>query len=260
MRFSKFILAVLMIIGMLIVPVTAMANTPVANGQPKILFQADEIKDINVLFDRAKKNITDHFQSGMKVNATAKLINSKSKAETDVETYSTTQHLTTVQEPDGTLINSYATTNLTVIPDTTYPSHQYVSNSGSKWDPTGGVLVYSTAYYDEYYPDPLHCYVQHYRTSGYWTIYDSTYQLISRSVNMDAMGTNMNGQPVQQVVPVPLSGLSFDYTTYALPYIAYTVDPVGTDDCGTVIYTKIQRGTSTWDFYVTNKILGPSNL
>ncbi|MGE5582460.1 hypothetical protein [Paradesulfitobacterium ferrireducens] len=259
-KFLKTMLMALVMMSLLLAPVTAMADTNVVKEQSKILFESKEIKDKMELFERAKKGISDKINHGNTVS-TAKLIDNTNKAEKQIKTISTTQHLKTVQESNGTLKYSYATTTFAVLPTLTYPFHEYVSQSGSKWDPAWGVLVYSTTYYDLYYKDSISVYVQHYRTSGSWDVSDFTYQFLSRSVTMMTIGTSLSGQPVIESVSVPLSGsFSFDYGTNALSFIKYDVNPANLDDCGTTIYTKIQKGSSIWDFYVTNKIIGPSDI
>lgn len=204
------------------------------------------------------KGISDPLNYGKTV-ASVKLIDNNGVAETKINTSSTTQHLKREQGPDGTLKDSYATTTFAILPTTTYPYHDYEYKSGSKWDQYGGLLVYSTTYYDEYYKDALDVYVQHYRTAGSWEIHDSLYRLTSRTVTMGVNGKSLNGQLVSQTVPVPFSGLSFDYTTYSLPSIFYNVG-FNLDDLGTTIYTRITRGTSSWDFWVMNNIIGPSDI
>jgi hypothetical protein len=69
-------------------------NASPAKDEPQILFQKKEITDQNILFDRAKRGISDIRHS--KINPKASIKDYKGNVE-EVDTYSTTQHLKTVE-------------------------------------------------------------------------------------------------------------------------------------------------------------------
>jgi len=98
---KQSILIVLFVFLTLLVTGTAFAN----QGE-KVLFQADEITDLNILRERAEKRITDDTQDINRFKANLK----NATGDTYIKNYATTQKLKEVKREDGIVITSYAVT------------------------------------------------------------------------------------------------------------------------------------------------------
>ncbi|MFW0968084.1 MAG: hypothetical protein ACN4A7_08210 [Thermacetogeniaceae bacterium] len=81
--------------------------------EPQIVFQKNEITDQNILFDGAKRSISDIGHS--KINSKANIKDYRGNVE-EIDTYSTTRHLKTLEYSDGTIYDYYVTTVFVVIP------------------------------------------------------------------------------------------------------------------------------------------------
>ncbi len=101
--------------------------------EPQIVFQKNEITDQNILFDRAKRSISDIGHS--KINSKANIKDYRGNVD-ELDTYSTTQHLKTLEYLDGTIDDYFATTVFAVIPAASY------SDYFSKWDGSYGIKAY----------------------------------------------------------------------------------------------------------------------
>lgn len=254
MKIFKYVVSIICI-SLIIFPGLSYADK--TSNSTEVLFEKSEIKDQKELWNRAVNGISDIYDDNM--ISEAKLVDLKTNKVTKVKTYKTTQHLKTVKNTDGSLEKEYATTTISIVPLAIY---QDDIRNGYYNESSGGVTVYNTAYFHIAEIDPLHLKTQHYRTKGSWQINDSSYVLTSKQVTMYTLGSDATtGNPVEQSRAYTESSSSYDHTPYpAMNWIVYDYINLNLDDCGTTIYTGITRGGSSWGFYVTNKILGPSNI
>lgn len=74
----------------------------------KILYEAEEVVNPEVLYKLAENNISD--DANMTTDITASLTNNNTHKSVDADTVETTQHLSTIQEADGSITENYVTT------------------------------------------------------------------------------------------------------------------------------------------------------
>lgn len=146
-------------LSLLLISSAVFASTnSIIKHESRIIFEQEEINDLNILFDNAKKGITDYYGIS---TAKAELVNAKTGKSEAVKAFTTTQLLKKVRLSDGQIKNSYATTNFSVltkkqvdkIKDQTSKSfsvQEYRNMYDYTWDSTGGVKAYSTIYWDEF--------------------------------------------------------------------------------------------------------------
>jgi hypothetical protein len=223
-------------------------TTSAANKEKErvlVLYEREEIKDIDKLFERAKNNISDINEKKNKFSAS--LENNNTKQKDDLTILSTTQLLKSVKKNDGTIVNSYSTTVFAVTPS--------ADGSGSKnkngWDSSYGIEAYSTYYYD-YYNKSGGTSPGEYRdltsVKGGWKIHDSTISLSNRKVTLGASGTSYNGYYVQQITDKYPTGNSFSYSAPSSWEPVY----MSNGSVGVTTTVTLKRGSSTWTLTLRN--------
>ncbi len=233
----------------------AKPNTPVT------IYEKKEIKDNRELLERAKNGVTDLVR---KENPSAGiLVNTEKMREAKLKTYETTQHLKTSKSIDGILEKEYVTTVITIIPEeafTTLATYKDFTQDGFISDSSGWITVYSKSYFTIYEVSIIEKYIRNYRSSGYWIIDNPNYTLSNKKVTMGSWGVGQDGTPVNWTKEEYPSGLSFDYYPVpGMPYVVLQTEP-HLHGCGTSIYARVSNGSSSWDFYVINFAMGPSDI
>ncbi|WP_339287593.1 hypothetical protein [Paenibacillus sp. FSL E2-0201] len=157
-----------------------------------VLYEAEQITDIDLLLERAKNGISDlESTSTENQKMTLKSENNNSlieksivnqKLEEEVELYSTTQLLKVVQKGED-VTETYSTTSIGIL------------SAGSLYGTTdildGGVVAYSTVNFDRTPNGGLYVYKLISVTGG-WNRHDSTLSLSNRIVRY-AISGNKNG-------------------------------------------------------------------
>lgn len=156
-----------------------------------VLYQAEQITDIDLLLERAKNGISDlESTSTQKQKLTLKLENNNSLIEKSLvnqkleegELYSTTQLLKVVQKGED-VTETYSTTSIGIL------------SAGSLYGTTdlldGGVVAYSTVNFDRTANGGLYVYKLISVTGG-WNRHDNTILLSNRIVKY-AISGNKNG-------------------------------------------------------------------
>jgi hypothetical protein len=238
------------------IPMSAFAqgNSSISNiDKPKhnVIFSKAEIKDKDLLLERAKKGISDSDIS--KLPASLKnqhfVLTDNKGNKKPIKTVLTTQLLSEVQTPEGNIQN-YA---LNVISDNKVssvisPLATGGSQSNDGYDATYGVQSYSTIYYSIVFASPNQMRLD--RVTGGWSLLDGSLALSNKSVVYGTTGTGTNSLPVTQSATKYPSGWSFDYSTGFSKYVLAggTWRPV----IGATTKCTISRGGSSWTFSMNN--------
>lgn len=222
------------------ISMTFQASASPSQDKPKVIFQKDEITDLNKLFDLAKRGISDIEHSKFKPKATIK--DDKGNI-AEIDTYSTTQHLKTLKHSDGTQNDYFVTTTFAVIPAATG------SKPFEKWDSSYGIRAYSTIYWSTVNDPNGLLYYRFDKTTGGWERSDSTLLLSNREVMLGQYGWNLGG------------GWSNPTKTYYPTSNTYTYSPGwqpvfggGDFDFGMNCTVTIKHGSSgsPWELHMVN--------
>lgn len=223
---------------------TAHAKT-VPTATKKIIFQKQEITDLNTLFNRAingKSDIsTGNLRSSIKLSDDKDNIQTNDINKPTVNQYITAQVLKESQTNTGVEKDIAVTTFVTVNPLVTSSTR-----SGSKWDSSYAVKAYSTIYYSSKIGSNGMTYYKLTRAKGGWTNGDSSISLSGRKVVMGCSGNEAE----QRVTHYP-SGMTWDY--YAPSSWVY-VSGVLKPPVGATSYVTLKRGGSTWTLTYTNNM------
>lgn len=198
-----------------------------------IVQKNQEVKDLNVLYQKAKKNSKAKKLEQVDPNTGEKL---------SFEEFETSQLLQVAENDKGDRIETYAVTKLVVEADT--------SKSDSGWDSTLGVKAASTIYLDKVYDSRNVLHYKFLSVNGTWSVYDSQYSLSNRQVTYGATGWSSFGSTTgQNEVKYPTSN-SFSYSAPSTWYPSTTQGgPVGA-----TMFVKITRGASSWNFSFSNNL------
>lgn len=247
----------------------------------QIIYESKEIKDLDLLRERALKGVTDEKETKFKNNVVLQQDGDKKMSKTEeltVKTYETTQKLKSVKKGDGTLQESMVTTVFVDIPKEPMgevdsneesevnndkeseklsfisPIYKFVSNfftgdkvlAASQYDDETGssytVRSYSTIYWDRKTSGGLN-YVRLTRVSGGWTLLDSTFTLSNRRVEY--------GQ-------TPLTNVSETKYPTGNIFNYYTPTSWGWENDGSSVamgattYVTVKRGTNSFIQAFTN--------
>lgn len=221
-------------------------NTP--KGK-RTIFKAEEIKDFDELLKRAQKGEND-LSHGKKdrIKTTAKLVNTDTNEEVNVETYETAQLLEVVADEEGRIIGEkYAVTSITVA-DVASGNR----DSPKTWDKTKEVYAISTIYYLYETDTAGNIYYKMTRGTGLWSIGDSTYTISGRNVYLGQMGTVVGGILKKYEMPIqyPSSNTFSYYTPTSWPH-QYMI---GGGSMRITTNCTITRGGTSWNLSHTQTI------
>jgi hypothetical protein len=199
----------------------SMYSSAFAAKSENTLYEANEIKDLNVLFNKAFNGETDFKEDKKQFKTQANLTNENDKTKTKVATYTTTQKLKVV-EKNGEKQTDYATTVFAVA-----NVGMSASSSGSSnvykdtWDNGLGIQAYSTYYYSYTDDGPGAVYKKLTQASGGWvnTLADE-YTLGAKTVLLVDSGFVKGGGYLNQesALLAPTSS-TFNYATVGWSYI-----------------------------------------
>lgn len=205
----------------------------------KVEFEAKEIKDKQVLFERAKKGITD--LNDDKILTRGKLINVRTGKDEPARIYTTTQLLKVETLPNGSKQSSYVTTGFVVSP------LDYAQYYDYNWDSTYSVKAYGTIYWNWWYDPNGVSYFDLAKVDGGWSIADSTCSLSGQYAIVAENGWVYESGYHQQTTTKYPSGLTF---AYSAPSTWEPVSSSGNYQVGQTTYTRINRGGSAWDLWL----------
>ncbi|KNZ68720.1 hypothetical protein Tfer_2715 [Thermincola ferriacetica] len=249
-KFISLLLITLLVFSL--VPVSLAANSQTS----KTIYQAEEITDINELYNRALNGKTDKI-----TYPKAKLKNKEGKP-LNVKVYSTTQLLKIEKLKDGKEKKSYVTTTFAVVDEIELSSEKKSSNSRvknryflndykyvEKWDPSKGVKAYQTVYWtvtsigdDDYY--------DMYKVKGGWTV-SSSYSVQNCKVNIGQNGFYNGGYTISQALTKYNVLIIYDYN------VPPEWKPISKGMVGANSYGSVRKGTSstTYDLWLENFII-----
>lgn len=228
----------LVVMAMLLVAI-AWTYAYAAPGDSKVEFEAKEIKDKPVLFERAKKGITD--LDDEKIVTRGQLLNKRTGKAEPARIYTTTQLLRVEKLPNGARKSSYATTGFVVA--ALDHAHYY----DYEWDSTFAVKAYGTIYWDWWYDPSGNAYYDLVKVDGGWSIADSTCSLSNKYVDIIQAGWPYGKAYIQQKATKYPSGLTF---AYSVPSNWEPVAEVHRYQVGITTYTRINRGGASWDLWL----------
>lgn len=275
-KFTKILIT--FIIAILISAQTVSANTENSSKDEVVYFQSEEIKDIELLRDRAKKGITDLVVKKNKSVLIKENKKDKSKnIEIPINEYQTTQKLKVVKDSNDDIITSYVTTVFVDITEEAIaeeeekentlnlgfltPVFKFLSESfgpikayaGSKSDETSGssysVRSYSTIYWQERGSGVS----REFRltsANGGWTRLDSAVSMSNRTVRLgQSNAVTPDYKPTSNTynynAPTSWSWLNANCTSCFV---------------GSTSEITITRGSSSWKQVLTNNKQGwPQN-
>lgn len=230
--------------------------------EPKIIFEKNEIKDIDILYSMAKNNISDISASNMLNNDMIAAIYDDEGNRANLKSYRTAQILKQQIEKDGSITTEVAETSIIDLND---PVNQnavtWTPGSGNKtnedWDTSLSVKAYSTIYYKYVTPSSGgKIGVLLTSATGGWTISDASVSISNRSVTLGCNGGvsaySGGGTVANQTLQYYPSGNTFSYSTNFTKYVE--TDAFSTVGCNT--QCTLKRGTSsTWTLSSQNRII-----
>lgn len=209
------------------------ATTP----KTTIIFHQDEILDKEELLNRSKLGISDINENIISLDAT--LVNANTKASIPVYTYSATQ-LLKIEETKGFRTEHYATTGYLLTDDA---GHYY----DYEWDSSYAIKAYGTIYWNKTYDPNGVAYYDLEKVDGGWHIADGTCTLSNRDVVLLQSGwVYGSGYREYRTVKYP-SRMTY---TYDAPSNWEPVSDSAQYLVGQRSYTKINRGSHSWDLYL----------
>jgi hypothetical protein len=242
------------------------SQTEKNNGKSKIILENKEIKDLNVLFQRAKKGITDAPSITVQKGT---IKNSKTGIDVPTESFSTTQLLSDNGEtktycqtsflvakdlPNEDINNNINSTDLIDSKTSAVSTIQALSSGGGYYqfddDASYGVKAYCTSYYSNGTTTGGYPTISFTSSTGGWTVSDSTIKLSARVVTLGEAGTNSYNQMVSHYSDRYPTTNTF---SYPVGYEALKSDLAGS--IGTKTSVTLTRGSSIWslnlnDIYV----------
>ncbi|MFZ7120991.1 MAG: hypothetical protein ACOWWH_08595 [Eubacteriaceae bacterium] len=210
----------------------------------KIIYQKDEVTDLDILFEKAKKEITDKKISLTKVefekdnHSLNEFEFSDGKLKPVI--FSTTQKLNTVRSNSGVETSSYVTTDFVIL-----------SSGGTvydyTWDGSYGVKAYTTTYWTGTNTSPQEILID--RVTGGWTISDYQLSVSNKHVRIGNNGWTADGSIYRsnQIMNRYPSGMTFNY--YTPSSWGPTTANSSYDGVGVNTYCTITRGSETYTLH-----------
>ncbi len=214
----------------------------------------NEIKDIDLLYDRAVKGISEEGPGKSKLSGLVKNNDTNLTAEATV--YSTTQKLGQVEYENGSTDTLYSTTSFYDVSELDFNSTitPLSSGNGNKYkeglDSTAGVRAYSTLYYT-WNDDEGPMTIDLTSVVGGWMKLDSQYTFGTRTVNYGASGPSaVNGALINQSSTYnPGTSTTFNIPTPS-SWVAIVIGEYAV--VGATQILSITRGGTTWSFSFSN--------
>ncbi|WP_120464958.1 hypothetical protein [Paenibacillus aceti] len=221
----------------------------------KVLYNAQEITDIDLLYERAKHGISDVVSKNPDQNIA---FVSDAPINGTIKEYTTTQKLLAV-EKNGVLEESFKTVSFLVYTEEKSTDEEkpgLIQPRGSKeeedWDSSKGVRAYSTVKYTRSTNNNLYTYKLD-SVSGGWNSYDHGTLIIERKVKYGITG---NAQGSGIAVSKSSGDLypnqnTFDYTA---PSSWPALESNVVMGVNTYITLKRQSGTYEWTLHLQNNL------
>ncbi|MED3645609.1 hypothetical protein P4475_02005 [Halalkalibacterium halodurans] len=229
-------------------------NLTATAAKEKVIYEAEEITDINELYERARNGISDEPIKNQNLpnwELTEKETEIRmNKHMSEIEEYATNQ-LLSVKKVGDVEVKEYAAT---VFADIDLKEHSFEENDSfvsilgstnrSKWDDSVSVRAYSTIYFTESTYRGMD-YVRLDKVTGGWQRSDTSVSLSNRKVVLGCSGTPVGSQTTTRN---PTTN-SFSYTTPSTWKRVTAVQSI----VGVNTTVTLKRGTSSqWTLKLTN--------
>ncbi|WP_110931587.1 hypothetical protein [Paenibacillus bouchesdurhonensis] len=226
---------------------------PKADSGGTVIYQAEEITDLDVLFDRAKNGISDVTNDSEQALF---VVQSPSDNNDNIKQYTTTQKLLAVQNGEE-LVETFSKVSFLVITNDYNSSENgnlirpFGSKEEEEWDSGYGLRAYSKVNYTRTLNNNVYAYKLD-SVSGGWDKSDSRYILSDRKVVYGISG-NAQGSGIgvsRSSGNLYPSGNTFSYTAPSSWPALETNLKMGVNT-----YITIERGTSsTWTLHHQNNL------
>lgn len=241
-KISIYVLSLVFLFSMTSV-VSATSYPNGSFGEEVVIYEAQVITDIDVLFDRAVNRVSDtadNFGKNLTMGITS---NSSDSVDEVVKYYSTAQKVREVRRGNE-VVETFNTTSFGVL------------SAGNKYqekdDATYGVRAYSTISYDKVTSGIISSY-KLLTVSGGWTVFDSQLKLSDRKVTYGASGNSLNGGPYTTQASGNLFPTSNSFS-YNAPTSWYYIEDAS-KIFGMNSWVTIKRGTSSvWEVWLQNNL------
>ncbi|MGN7471701.1 hypothetical protein [Brevibacillus sp. SAFN-007a] len=223
-------------------------------AKEEVIFKANEINDLQVLFERAKAKKTDlkEVSSGV-----ATIFKDGGPIE-DIPVYQTTQKIQSVKDlKTNNIKESYVTYVFYNVPKEVLLEDSFTTygqKGDEKWDSSYSVQAYSTYYFDRYYDQNNLAYKKLTSVSGGWNIDDSSVAITAREVWFGASGGSLQdngtagGSVIQESPHYKPTSNSFSYNapTHWKPVADFA------SVVGVTTKASLKRNSSTWTLEFQN--------
>lgn len=233
-------------------------NVPAANAQvednKEIIYQAQEITDIDELLERALNGVHEVELNNIELPKyqykikSSTLTNSELSEDFNVTNVSTSQ-LLKVEKIGDVEIEEFAITTFGLVEETDNINSAESGNKGEeKWDSSYSVKAYSTIYYSRKKENNIE-YAKITKATGGWKISDSTVSITSRKVSVGTSGFPSLTQAKDYSPTSNEWSYSSDFKDWKYVSLQYT-HYVG----ATSTATLKSRGGSVWTLQLQNNI------
>lgn len=216
----------------------------------KLVYENEEISDLNVLYNRAIMNESEDKKfKGKGIRGLEVASNTKGNEKIKVKELETIQ-LLSVKEEGNSTVEEYAKTTFIVEENTNNNLIIMSTQSGNKtestWDSSLGVRAYSTIYYSRTVIGGISR-AKLTSVSGGWAISDSQISLSNRKLVMGTSGWPAGHQSVTH-------NLSSNSWVYNAPSSWDYVSTEAGNSIGATTTVTLKRGTSTWTLTHNNNL------
>ncbi|MDM5358102.1 hypothetical protein QUF78_09355 [Peribacillus sp. ACCC06369] len=218
----------------------------------KKVIKYEQITDLNELYTRALNGVSDLSSQQDDLEKFELSTKSVEKLELETQSHSTSQ-LLEVENVDGQLVETYATTTFHVAQDITDKIEQqkldtkiqpFASKKDDKWDSTKGVKAYSTITWSNVFDKNQ---VKHFKltkVTGGWSYNGAgNYVLSNRSAIVGQVGPGSFGSTSGQSKQIATGSNTYSYN---IPSSWKAVIASKYNTCGVSTNLKISRGSSSW--------------
>lgn len=238
---TVFWLSMGFVLFFVLVPGFVSANGEEKIDNKKIIFQQEEITDLNVLYEKAKKEKKD--------SSPSQAILKGAKGSTEIDTISTSQ-LLRVTENNGVSEETYSVTYFAEPTNAQLEALAENSSTRYKDDDSYSGRISSTFYYTNTTTAGQPA-VQLERASATFTILDSSVAMSNKQMWLGASGWTSGGTVSQVTGRYTVTG------NYRLVYAPSNWDPIATapyKNFGVNAQATLSRGGSTWTLYLQNQL------
>ncbi|MBO0588364.1 MULTISPECIES: hypothetical protein [unclassified Sporosarcina] len=214
------------------------------------VYKKEKIEDNQLLFERAKKGVTDKRINNIKQKGVLNSVEKDRSIEIDI--LETTELLEKIIDADGNEITSYATTYFVPITEDDLEATAGTlaaggtSTSGDKSDSTFSATGITTMHYTVVTDDSGNQYYKWSRQTGTWQALTSGITFSNRSVKLNQLGYPIGGGGL--VNPTKTESVSHSYDINVASYGWVSIFRGGSSIFGAKPKVTLTRGSSNWVF------------